>query len=105
MSSTKFNPLFDQIVVNILEKGEQKSAKGIIMATSSDDGTEYGEVIACGEGMLTSNGDIVELRVGEGDEIIFREGAGVEVRDAGEPYRIIRQQDVFCTVDEDSEDE
>lgn len=100
MAETSLQPIFDYILVDEFD-GEEKTQSGIIIPDAAQDETiKKGEVIAHGEGMVTSDGGILELRVEEGDVVLFTMSGANEVSDKGETRLMIRQQNVMAIVDE-----
>jgi chaperonin GroES len=87
-------PLYDRVLVKRLES-EQKSAGGIIIPDTAQEKTQYGTVVAAGEGKLNADGSIRPLRVGQGDQIIFGKFSGTEVKYSGEEFLILREEEIL----------
>lgn len=87
-------PLYDRVLVKRLEN-EQKSAGGIIIPDTAQEKTQYGTVIAAGEGKSTSDGSLRPLKVKEGDKVIFGKFSGTEVKLSGEEYLILREEEIL----------
>lgn len=94
-------PINDNIVVKLPEmEKEIKNKTGLIIGNVNKDmaKSDRGTVIAVGKGRITSNGNIVELSVKEGDEIIFNRFAGTEVVSGETRYLIIKESDILVRV-------
>lgn len=65
-------PLYDRLLVRVIDAGD-KTSGGLVIPQMAKDNTPYlrGEVIACGHGRITPNGDTVPLSVKDGDIIVF----------------------------------
>ncbi|HED34784.1 MAG TPA: co-chaperone GroES [Gammaproteobacteria bacterium] len=87
-------PLQDRVVVKRMEE-ERTSAGGIIIPDSATEKPSRGEVLAVGNGKVTSNGDVRPLDVKAGDQILFGKYAGTEIKIDGEEVLIMREEDIL----------
>ena len=87
-------PLYDRILIKRLEN-EQQTAGGIFIPDTAQEKTQYGSVVAVGEGKLNNDGSVRELRVKEGDKVIFGKFSGTEVKFGGEELLILREEEVL----------
>ncbi|VAW68297.1 Heat shock protein 60 family co-chaperone GroES [hydrothermal vent metagenome] len=87
-------PLQDRVVVKRMEE-ERTSAGGIIIPDSAAEKPSRGEVLAVGNGKVTSNGDVRPLDVKAGDQILFGKYAGTEIKIDGEEVLIMREEDIL----------
>jgi len=92
-------PLHDRILVRRLEEGEQTIGR-IIIPDSATEKPQQGEVIAVGKGRLTDEGRRIAVAVRAGDRILFAKYAQ-EITLAGEPYLILREDEVLAVIDPD----
>ena len=90
-------PLGDRIIIELVEV-EEKTALGIILPDSAKEKPQTGKVVAVGTGRVLDNGTRVELDVQVGDEIIFAQYAGTEVKYDGKEYLIVRESDILAVV-------
>ena len=88
-------PLYDRILVKRLEN-EQKTAGGIFIPDTAQEKTQYATVVAVGEGKLNNDGSIRELKVKEGDKVLFGKFSGTEVALSGEEFLILREEEVLA---------
>jgi len=95
--SAGIKPLYDRVLVKRLES-EQVSLGGIIIPDTAQEKTQYGAVVAAGEGKLLNDGTIRKLQVKEGDKIIFGKYSGTEVKFGGEDYLILREEELLGTI-------
>lgn len=88
---TKFRFLYDFILVKAVAA---KAAAGLIRPDQYEDKPEFGEVISVGFGRLMEDGSVVPLRVKVGDMIFFGKYGTEPIRNNGEDYFIIREEDI-----------
>ena len=96
--SAGIKPLYDRVLVKRLEN-EQVSLGGIIIPDTAQEKTQYGAVVAAGEGKLLNDGTIRSLRVAQGDKIIFGKYSGTEVKFGGEDYLILREEELLGIIE------
>ncbi len=96
----KIKPLYDRVVIKLLEEHEEKTPSGIIIPDTAKEKPQVGEVIAAGEGRITENGNIVPLKVKEGDKVFFSKYAGNDVVIDGEEFIVIREDDIFAIIEQ-----
>ena len=87
-------PLYDRVLVQRLES-EQTSAGGIIIPDTAQEKTQYGTVVAAGEGKLLNDGTVRALRVAKGDRVLFGKFSGTEVKLAGDEFLILREEEIL----------
>ena len=90
-------PLGDRIIIELVEV-EEKTAFGIVLPDSAKEKPQTGKVVAVGTGRVLDNGTRIELDVKVGDEIIFSEFSGTEVKYYGQEYLILRESDVLAII-------
>ncbi|MEK4427272.1 co-chaperone GroES [Solibacillus sp. FSL K6-1523] len=90
-------PLGDRIIIELVEV-EEKTAFGIVLPDSAKEKPQTGNVVAVGTGRVLDNGTRVELDVKVGDEIIFSQFSGTEVKYDGVEYLILRESDVLAII-------
>ena len=91
----KLKPMGDQILLKAA-KVEETTKSGIILTSNPN---TYGdaEVIAVGHGLYTQTGDIIPMRVKEGDKVILRSRllkGDNEIEIDGETYMLVRESDI-----------
>ncbi len=91
-------PLGDRIIIELIEV-EEKTAFGIVLPDSAKEKPQTGKVVAVGTGRVLDNGTRTQLDVKEGDEILFAQFAGTEVKYDGTEYLILRESDVLAILD------
>ena len=92
-------PLYDRVLVKRLA-AETKSKGGIVIPDKSAEKPTQGEVVAVGAGALLENGQQRPLAVKVGDQILFGQYAGSEVKIDGETYLIIKENEIFAVVEQ-----
>lgn len=94
MSTTKFRPLHDRILVQRLES-EEKTRGGIIIPDTAKEKPQQGKVVSVGSGRVSEEGKVHALDVKAGEKILFSKYAGTEVKVDGEDFIIMREEDVL----------
>ena len=91
-------PLGDRVVLKV-QKEEEQSIGGIVIASNAKEKPTTGEVIAVGNGRILDNGQRVEPEVKVGQSVVFDKYAGSEVKYEGEEYLVIRENDIIAFID------
>lgn len=92
----KIKPLGDRVVIK-MQKAEEKTKSGIILADSAKEKPEVAEVVAVGPGGVV-DGKEVKMELKEGDKVLISKYSGTEVKLDGQQYTILRQSDVLAKV-------
>jgi len=95
MSSTKYKPLADRILVEP-EVAEQTTKSGIVIPDSAQEKPQSGKVLRVGAGRITEDGKTIPLTVKEGDIVIYSKYGGTELKDNGNELLIIKESDVLA---------
>ena len=91
--SLGIKPLGDRVVIKKLE-AEEKTASGIVLPGQAKERPQVAEVVAVGPGT-----EDVEMIVKIGDQVVYSQYAGTEVKYAGEEYTILSQKDILATIE------
>jgi len=89
-----FRPLYDRLLLQRIEEGEQKIG-GIIIPDSAKEKPQQGRVIAVGKGKIDKDGKVTPLDVKEGDTVLFGKYSGQEIKLEGEEYLIMREEEIL----------
>ena len=84
---------------NVLVKrtsGETKSAGGLILVQMEK--PAEGEVVAVGDGALMFDGNVAKLVVKPGDTVLFKKGAGYEVKVGEDDCLLLSEGDILATI-------
>jgi chaperonin GroES len=87
----KFKPLGERALVRVVER-EEKTASGIVLPDTAREKSQMAEVIAVGEDD--------EIKISEGDRIIFAKYSGTEISLDGEDYMILDADDILGVVED-----
>ncbi len=93
----KIKPIGDKILVKRLE-AEEKTKGGIVLPESAKEKPKEGKVIALGEGRLLENGKRAAFSVKENDRVIFTSYAGTEIKEGGEEYLVLSEDEILAIV-------
>ena len=87
--SITFKPLADRVLIEAAAV-EMKTASGIIIPDSAKEKPLIGEVIAIGNGKVDE-----PMTVKVGDQVLYGQYSGTEIKLDGKPYLIMRESDVY----------
>jgi chaperonin GroES len=94
----KIRPLNDRIVVRRKEE-ETKTAGGILLPGSAKEKPNQGEVVAVGPGKLLENGEVRQLSLKVGDQVLFGQYSGNNVKIDGDELIILTESEVFGVIE------
>ena len=96
----RLKPVNDKIVVKPNENKEERTAGGIILPDTVQDGALVeGEVVAIGEGMYSASGTLIPVICDVGDTILYNKNAQkVEHKIDGETYILMSVNEVMSIV-------
>lgn len=86
----KFKPLGERALVRVVER-EETTASGIVLPDTAKEKPQTAEVVAVGEGD--------DLKVSQGDVIVFAKYSGTEISLDGEDYMILDADDILGIVE------
>ena len=87
--STSFKPLADRVLIEPAP-AEQKTASGIIIPDSAKEKPLKGKIVAAGAGKPDE-----PMTVKVGDEVLFGQYSGTEIKLDGTTYMIMREADIY----------
>lgn len=90
----KIKPLDDRVLVEPLEEAESRTKSGIIIPDTAKEKPRIGIVIAVG------TDEDLQLKVKEGDKILFAKYGGEEIEMNGKEYRIISRSDILAVIED-----
>jgi chaperonin GroES len=90
-------PLGDRLIVEALED-EETTASGIVLPDTAKEKPQRGRVLAIGPGARNDKGELVPLDVAVGDEIIFSQYGGTEIKLGADEVLVLRESDVLAKV-------
>lgn len=93
----KIRPLGDRVVVKRVEE-ETKTAGGIVLPGSAAEKPSQGEVIAVGPGKTLDNGEVKDIDVKVGDQVLFGQYGGQTVKLDGEELLILSESEIFGVI-------
>tara|TARA_B110000971_G_C20000002_1_gene496323 strand:- start:272 stop:598 length:327 start_codon:yes stop_codon:yes gene_type:complete len=89
--------VFDKLLVRV-EKGEEETKSGLLLSSGAvkDKRPSVGTVIKAGPGRMAASGDLIEMEVGVGDCVKFRDFSGNEIKIGEEEFSIVRVGDCLA---------
>jgi len=94
----KIRPLYDRVVVRRKEE-EQKSAGGIVLPGSAKEKPNQGEVVAVGQGKVLENGELRPLSVKVGDQVVFGQYSGNNIKIDGDELIMLSETEIFGVIE------
>ncbi|KRN99200.1 Co-chaperonin GroES (HSP10) [Companilactobacillus kimchiensis] len=91
-------PLGDRVIVTV-DKEEEKTVGGIVLANNAKEKPQTAEVIAVGDGLVADDGKKLPMSIKKGDKILFDKYAGSTVKYEDNEYLILHEKDVMAIVD------
>lgn len=85
-------PLADRVIIEAAA-AENKTAGGIIIPDTAKEKPKQGKVVAAGPGKID---EPMALKVG--DEVLYGQYSGTELKIEGKDYLIMRESDVYAIV-------
>jgi chaperonin GroES len=94
----KIRPLYDRVVVRRKEE-EEKTAGGIVLPGSAKEKPNQGEVVAVGQGKLLDSGELRPVSLKVGDQVIFGQYSGDNIKIDGQELIILSETEIFGVVE------
>jgi len=92
-------PLGDRVLVRPNIAGDEKSPSGIIIPdTAQKEKPEQGKVVAVGEGKRNEKGDVLPMRIKEGDTVVFSKYGFDEIKIEDEEYYIVSESNILAVI-------
>jgi len=88
-------PLGNRVLLEVQEE-EETTPSGIVLPDSAKESPQVAEVIAVGEGKLLDEGGRLPLEVSVGDQVIFEQYAGTELKHDGTEYLVVKDTDIIA---------
>lgn len=93
--ATNVVPLTDHIVLKAVEQ-EEVTSSGLVIPDSAKEAPQHGHVVAVGPGKLSDTGQMIDIDLAEGDNVLYQKYTGQEVTVDSQEYIVIRFQDVLA---------
>ena len=90
-------PLGDRVVIKKLE-AETTTKSGIVLTGSAKEQPQEAEVVAIGPGAVV-DGNRIPMEVAVGNKVLYSKYAGTDVKDDGQEYIILKQDDILAIVE------
>ncbi|OOZ36983.1 co-chaperone GroES, partial [Solemya elarraichensis gill symbiont] len=71
----------------------------LIIPDSATEKPSKGEILAIGNGKINDNGDVIALDVKVGDQVLFGQYAGNEIKVDGETLLVVREDDIVAIIE------
>ncbi|CAJ1186519.1 Co-chaperonin GroES (HSP10) [Companilactobacillus paralimentarius DSM 13238 = JCM 10415] len=91
-------PLGDRVIVTV-DKEEEKTVGGIVLANNAKEKPQTADVVAVGEGLVTEDGKKLPMNVKKGDKVLFDKYSGSTVKYEDNEYLILHEKDIMAVID------
>lgn len=91
----KYQPTENRVIVK-QEEPEEVTVSGIVLPDTAQEKPQTGEVIAVGPGRTTDDGKLIPTSVKVGDIVIFAKYGGTELKEDGNEFLIIKENDILA---------
>lgn len=91
-------PLHDRVIVRRTQE-EKTTESGLIIPDSATEKPSKGEILAIGHGRINDNGDVIALDVKVGDQVLFGQYAGNEIKADSETLLVMREDDIVAVIE------
>lgn len=93
----QYQPLNDYVLVKTIK--EEEKTKGGLYKPAEGKEQMKGEVLAVGEGIYTSTGALIPMKLEVGDLVIVP-NTGIQLKLDGEKYNLYREQEILMKINE-----
>ena len=93
----EYKPFGDRVLVKPTER-EEVTVGGIVLPDTVQERPQEGEVGAVGPGRISDEGKRIELEVAVGDTVVYSKYAGTEVKEEGQEYLLLRENDLLAKI-------
>ena len=93
----KLKPLYDRVVIEPIEVSN-KTELGVYLPDDVMEKPQTGKVISVGDG-LYQNGVAIPLTVKSGNTVMFESHSGIEIKDNGKKFIVIREVNIIAIVE------
>jgi chaperonin GroES len=90
MKKENIRPLRDNVFVKLLKKDTRTKSGIVLPETASEDKPQEGKIIAMG--------DSKEIKVKNGQTVIFAKYSGTEIKINDEDYLLIKNEDLLAVI-------
>ena len=91
-------PLGDRVVLEV-QKEEEQTVGGIVLASNAQEKPQTGKIVAVGDGRVLDSGEKLAPSVKTGDTVLFDKYAGTEVKYEEKAYLVVHEKDIVAIVD------
>ncbi len=94
----KIRPLADKVLIQRLD-AESVTSGGIVLPESAKEKPQRGKIVSVGKGKVLKDGTVRKVQVKKGDEVLFSNYCGTEIKIGGEEYMIMDESEIMAIVE------
>lgn len=91
-------PLNDHVIIRRKEE-QHVSQGGIVIPDTAAEKPVRGEVVAAGNGRVLANGEVAQVDLYVGDEVLFSKYTGTEIKLDNEQLLVMREADILAVLE------
>ncbi|HSG18891.1 MAG TPA: co-chaperone GroES [Anaerolineae bacterium] len=99
MSTGRFKPLADRLVVEPIEQ-EDVTPSGLVIPDTAKEKPQQGKVTAVGPGRRDKGGQRISMDVSVGDTVLFAKYSGTDFKLDGRKLLILKEADILAIVED-----
>lgn len=99
MSTGRFKPLADRLVVEPIEQ-EDVTPSGLVIPDTAKEKPQQGKVTAVGPGRRDKDGQRISMDVSVGDTVLFAKYSGTDFKLNGRKLLILKEADILAIVED-----
>jgi chaperonin GroES len=92
-----YQPYGDRVLIKPADR-EAVSAGGILLPDTVQEKPQEGKVVAVGPGRTADDGKRIAMESKVGDLVVYSKYAGSEVKEEGEDYLLLRENDILAKI-------
>jgi len=92
-----YQPYGDRVLIKPADR-EAVSAGGILLPDTVQEKPQEGKVVAVGPGRTADDGKRIAMESKVGDLVVYSKNAGSEVKEEGEDYLLLRENDILAKI-------
>ena len=93
----QIQPLFDRILVEVLE-AKEKTKSGIVLPDTAKEKPQEAKVVAVGKGRVSNEGKTIAPELKVEDKVLFGKYSGTEITIDEKEYLILKEEDILAII-------
>ena len=95
LTAQSFTPICNRVLVAVAESAKETTT-GIALALDEDEDDNTGEVVSVGPGKRAANGQLREVDIKPGENVMYKKYSGAEAALDGKRFKIVFESDCLA---------